>query len=122
MEQQVKFRGLVELIGIVAVVASLIFVGLEIRQNAAATRGATQQQLVTGARNVTLTLADNPELAALDVRAYTMVRGESHEDLSAFSEVERNRLGNPSRVPAVLAAFQYCTHLAIENCTLGALT
>ena len=22
----------------------------------------------------------------------------------------------------VLAAFQYCTHVAIENCTLGALT
>ena len=24
--------------------------------------------------------------------------------------------------PRVLAAFQYCTHVAIENCTLGALT
>ena len=40
MEQQSKFRGLVELIGIVAVAASLVFVGLEIRQNAVATRGS----------------------------------------------------------------------------------
>ena len=23
---------------------------------------------------------------------------------------------------SLLAAFQYCTHVAIENCTLGALT
>ena len=26
------------------------------------------------------------------------------------------------RAGGVLAAFQYCTHVAIENCTLGALT
>ncbi len=26
------------------------------------------------------------------------------------------------RMPQLLAAFQYCTHVAIENCTLGALT
>ena len=35
MEQQSKYRGLVELIGIVAVAASLVFVGLEIRQKRA---------------------------------------------------------------------------------------
>lgn len=59
MEQKYRFRGFVELIGIVAVVASLIFVGLEIRQNATATRGATQQQLAASAREITMAGAEN---------------------------------------------------------------
>ena len=35
-----------------------------------------------------------------------------------------NALGRLSRLSVwfMLAAFQYCTHVAIENCTLGALT
>ena len=31
-------------------------------------------------------------------------------------------VGLAGPLEGVLAAFQYCTHVAIENCTLGALT
>ena len=38
-----KNRQLIEIIGILSVVGSLIFVGIEISQNTTAVRGATQQ-------------------------------------------------------------------------------
>jgi hypothetical protein len=45
-----KLKDIVEIVGIAAIVVPLIFVGLEIRQSAAATRGATQQGLADAAR------------------------------------------------------------------------
>ena len=68
MEPKKSYKGLVEVLGMVAVVGSLIFVGLEVRQNASATRGATQQQLSAAAREVTLLLAE-PDIAELWQRA-----------------------------------------------------
>jgi hypothetical protein len=38
-----RMRGTVELVGLAGLIASLMFVGLEVRQNAAATRAATAQ-------------------------------------------------------------------------------
>ncbi len=45
-----RLKDVVEIVGIAAIVVSLIFVGLEVRQSAAATRGATQQALADAAR------------------------------------------------------------------------
>ena len=36
-------RNIIEIVGIVSVVGSLVFVGIEIKQNTSAVRGATQQ-------------------------------------------------------------------------------
>ena len=41
--------------------------------------------------------------------------------VGAVSDCGQDHVERPFLVP-MLAAFQYCTHVAIENCTLGALT
>ena len=41
---KMKNRQIVEIIGLLSVIGSLIFVGFEINQNTAAIRGATQQE------------------------------------------------------------------------------
>ncbi len=55
----------------IAVVLSLLFVGLELRQNTLAQRAQTRQELARGSREVVLTIADNPTLA----RAYSGLYG-----------------------------------------------
>ena len=40
-----RLRGAIELLGVAAVIGSLVFVGIEIRQNSAATRAAATQDL-----------------------------------------------------------------------------
>jgi hypothetical protein len=53
-----------ETLGFLAVVASLVFVGLEIQQNTAVARGQTRQELATSAQEwLTLRVTD-PELSA----------------------------------------------------------
>lgn len=94
MEQQGKFRGVVELIGAVAVAASLVFVGLEIRQNALATRGATQQELAASAQALALLVAETGELSDLLARADAIGRSQSAETLSDFSPGEALRVGS----------------------------
>ena len=79
----VKLKEAAELVGIVAIVVSLIFVGLEVRQSAAATRGATQQALADAAREASGALVANQETADLTLR---FLRSD---DWSDFSEVER---------------------------------
>ena len=55
--------GLRQLLSAAAVVLSLIFVGLEIRQNTAAQRAQTRQALAEASREFTLTLGSTPNLA-----------------------------------------------------------
>lgn len=62
-----------------AVVASLAFVGLEIRQNTMATRAQTQQQLAEASREFVLTFAENPRLGAAYVDIFR------DEDPAAFA-------------------------------------
>ena len=81
-----RLRDAAELVGIAAIVVSLIFVGLEVRQSAAATRGATQQALADSAREASGALAGGEETAALTLRFL------SANDWSDFSEVERFRM------------------------------
>lgn len=71
------------MVGIVAIVVSLIFVGLEVRQSAAATRGATQQALADYAREASAALVRDQETAELTLRFL------SATDWSNFSDVER---------------------------------
>ena len=56
-------RRIAELIGLVGVIASLIFVGVEIRQNSIATRAATDAAVADGFRELNLVLASSPDLA-----------------------------------------------------------
>ena len=62
-----------------AVVASLIFVGLEIRQNTAAQRSQTRQAISDAAYDSFTRLAESPELAV----AFNGVFGDDTTTLSA---------------------------------------
>jgi len=60
-----RSRIIVEAIGIVAVVLSLVFVGFEIRQNTAATRSATQQAVYEGGVQSNVNVMNNERLRDL---------------------------------------------------------
>lgn len=77
-----KLKDAAELVGIAAIVISLVFVGLEVRQPAAATRGATQQALADSAREASGALVRDQETADL------ILRFLSATDWSEFSAVE----------------------------------
>ena len=81
-----KLRATAEAVGIIAVIISLIFVGLEVRQSAVATRGATQQALADSARDASGALVADEETAELTLRFL------SADDWSDFNEVERLRI------------------------------
>lgn len=51
-----------ELIGVLGVIASLVFVGIEIRQNTQAVRGATYQSLTESSMELLFRVADDPEV------------------------------------------------------------
>lgn len=53
-----------EIVGVIGVVASLVFVGIEVRQNTQAVRGATYQSLVESSMSLLFYMADHPELDA----------------------------------------------------------
>ncbi|MDH4047088.1 MAG: hypothetical protein OEW68_02870 [Gammaproteobacteria bacterium] len=58
----------VELIGVLGVVASLVFVELEVRQNTAAVRGATYQAIADASLQQVIWFADNEKLRPLWIR------------------------------------------------------
>ena len=53
-----------EVVGVIGVIASLVFVGIEIRQNTQAVRGATYQSLAGSSMDLLFYMADHPELNA----------------------------------------------------------
>ena len=61
-------RNTVELIGVVGVVVSLVFVGLEVRQNTSAVRGATYQAIADASLEQLIWFADNEKLLQFWVR------------------------------------------------------
>ena len=63
-------RNTLELVGFVSVIASLIFVGMEIRQNTTAVRGSTNQAISDQATELYLTMATDRNIARLTVRLY----------------------------------------------------
>lgn len=63
MMESAKLNDWVQGIGIFALVASLIFVGIEVRQNSIATRSATNAAVKDSFREFNLVVASSPELA-----------------------------------------------------------
>ena len=61
-------RKWIDWLGAIGVVASLIFVGLEVRQNTAAVRGATYQAILDSSLQQVQWWADNEELLQFEVR------------------------------------------------------
>jgi hypothetical protein len=68
-----------ETVGMVGVIASLLFVGLQIRQNSAIVRAQTRQALTTEYREFWMTLAMDDELDSL--RGPSLVGDEQKADL-----------------------------------------
>lgn len=62
-----------EVIGVLGVIASLVFVGVEVRQNTQAIRGSTYQAVAESSMNLLFYLADHPELG---LQINTWGRGE----------------------------------------------
>lgn len=58
-----RTRRIGEAIGLVGVIGSLIFVGIELRQNSVATRAATDAAVADGFRELNLVVGSSPELA-----------------------------------------------------------
>ena len=64
-----RWKDTAEIIGIAAIVASLAFVGMELRQNTAAVQSSNLQSATDGSQEYLLLLASNPELSDLYDRA-----------------------------------------------------
>ena len=71
-----------ETLAALGVIASMVFVGLEIRQNAEATRGATVLQLKENWSQFNLTILQNPEI----VDALDLVLAQGFENVDRRSQ------------------------------------
>ena len=78
-------RNTLELVGFVSVIASLIFVGMEIRQNTTAVRGATNQAISDQATELYLAMATDRNLARLTVKLYD---GALREDFDPIDDMQ----------------------------------
>jgi len=61
----------VEIVGGVAVIVSLIFVGLEVRQNTEASQAATYQEMIRASNEYLLAIGTDPDLSLVMYRAAT---------------------------------------------------
>ena len=60
-----KKKEIIEILGLVAIIGSLIFVGIEIRQNSLAVRGATHQSISEQVTKLYMHIATNERLSKL---------------------------------------------------------
>ena len=72
-----------EILGTIGVIASMIFVGLEVRQNTQAVRASAIQESTNVARQQVLTIAADPELMRLEFLC--------RDDPPELTEEEKNR-------------------------------
>jgi len=72
-------RSIIEMVGLVSVIGSLVFVGIEIKQNTAAVRGATQQAVSSQVSEMYRIVSENERMASLFSRA---LEGDTKSDLS----------------------------------------
>tara|TARA_S200000501_G_scaffold62231_1_gene52902 strand:+ start:1196 stop:1645 length:450 start_codon:yes stop_codon:yes gene_type:complete len=72
-------RNIIEIFGIISVVGSLIFVGIEIKQNTSAVRGATQQAVSSQVSEMYRIVSESERMAELMNGA---LKGASKSDLS----------------------------------------
>ena len=63
MGDQDRWRRIAETVGLLGVMASVVYVGVEIRQNSEATRTATVQAVIDGWRELNIWLATDPSWA-----------------------------------------------------------
>ena len=83
-------RNILEIIGFFSVIASLVFVGMEIRQNTTAVSGATNQAISDQVSELLLTIATDRNLAVLVTKLYEDVPREdfdSIDDMQLFMTV-----------------------------------
>ena len=83
-------RTIVEIIGFLSLVGSLAFVGVEIRQNTSAVRGATNQAISDQVGELMLTIATDDNLARLVKRLYdgeTQDQFEPVDDMRLFMTI-----------------------------------
>ena len=78
-------RNRLELIGFISVIASLVFVGMEISQNTTAVRGSTNQAISDQASELYLTIATDRNLASLVKKLYDDV---PKEDFDSIDEMQ----------------------------------
>ncbi len=64
-----RLTSLTEVFGGIAVIVSLVFVGLEIRQNTAASRAATYQEMIRASNEYLLVIGTDPDLSLIMYRA-----------------------------------------------------
>ncbi|MFV1985682.1 MAG: hypothetical protein ACC682_00260 [Gemmatimonadota bacterium] len=69
-EGEGRRRGVRDLVGFIGVVLSMLFVGLEVRQNTTAVRSATQQAIADQANTLDLLVASDPAMARLMGRLF----------------------------------------------------
>ena len=74
-----------ELIGLFGVISSLVFVGVEIRQNTAAVKGATHQTVAEQINELTLTIASDERLAKIVSSMYN--DNKQRVDMSAEDQL-----------------------------------
>ena len=72
-------RQYIEILGLLSVIASLLFVGVEIRQNTTAIRGATQQDISYQISEIYKIAVENEKIALITSKAY---QGITKKDLS----------------------------------------
>jgi hypothetical protein len=87
-----NWKDLVELVGIAAIVVSLFFVGLELRQNTDAVKASSIDGLSSLSQEFYLLMASDPELTRIfrDGRQDMGQLGEN--DLARFFWIERSRV------------------------------
>ena len=110
-------KAVVDLVSVVAIVASLIFVGMEVQQGTAATRSATVLQIKDAWVQTNLAIATNPKLARALAAARTQAWDEiPPEDRPAVSAFYRTLFHNWSNAyyqfqNGTLEEFQWIPHL-----------
>ena len=86
MKFKISFRDVAEIIAVVSVIISLIFIGLEFRQNTIATRAAAYQELGMGVADVLFDLSDRPQ-----VNRGMIYATQSLEKFASLSEEDQTR-------------------------------
>ena len=92
-----SWQNIVEILGVIGVISSLIFVALEIRQNTDAVRSSTIQAIAELSYDSTITLVNNAELRAARLAAQS---GDMTQDqisqldswYAALMRIQQNRL------------------------------
>ncbi|WOJ92145.1 hypothetical protein R0135_10130 [Congregibacter variabilis] len=85
-----EWAAVAEIIGGAAIIASLIFVGAEVRQNTAAIRSATVQAIADQSNASNLAFATDEKLA--DLLFLTLKDSEAHKDPSKITGGDKIRL------------------------------